>query len=310
MSDLQENVGKIYIIRNTVNDKVYIGQTIHTLQTRFRQHQKCAKNNDSRFRKICCAMNKYGADNFYIELIQDNIPLENLDEKEIYYIKQYNSYENGYNATAGGDSRIIYNDDDIVKLKQMLKDKVPYPDIAKEFNVTAITIQRIAHSFGIKRNLTISKEYLLNNYDKTNIEIAKEFGVNGATVTRAFQRYGIKRGRGVNNHKMPQNQGKKVDDVEYLAYRLTHTKCETFEHFGISRFIVEREDKYLFGNARKKIKNDCFRLLHLLYERHKDIYEHFMKYENNGATYREAMRKVLAVNGLYLPDEKPKTLFD
>lgn len=35
-----------------------------------------------------------------------------------------------------------------------------------------------------------------------------------------------------------------------------------------------------------------------------------MNYTNNGVTYREAMRKVLAVNGLFLPDEKPKTLFD
>ena len=29
-----------------------------------------------------------------------------------------------------------------------------------------------------------------------------------------------------------------------------------------------------------------------------------MNYTNNGVTYREALRKVLAVNGLYLPDEK------
>lgn len=50
--------------------------------------------------------------------------------------------------------------------------------------------------------------------------------------------------------------------------------------------------------------------LQLVYDLYPKWYEHFMKYENNGVTYREAMRKVLAVNGLYLPDEKPKTLFD
>ena len=32
-------------------------------------------------------------------------------------------------------------------------------------------------------------------------------------------------------------------------------------------------------------------------------YDTFMNYTNNGVTYREAMRKVLAVNGLSLPDE-------
>lgn len=31
----------------------------------------------------------------------------------------------------------------------------------------------------------------------------------------------------------------------------------------------------------------------------------FMKYTNNGVTYREALRKVLAVNNMYLPDEQP-----
>lgn len=35
-----------------------------------------------------------------------------------------------------------------------------------------------------------------------------------------------------------------------------------------------------------------------------------MNYTNNGVTFREALRKVLSVNGLYLPDEQPQTLFD
>ena len=50
--------------------------------------------------------------------------------------------------------------------------------------------------------------------------------------------------------------------------------------------------------------------LQLVYDLYPKWYEHFMKHENNGVTYREAMRKVLAVNGLHLPDEKPKNLFD
>lgn len=50
--------------------------------------------------------------------------------------------------------------------------------------------------------------------------------------------------------------------------------------------------------------------LQLCYELYPKMYNHFMNYTNNGVTYREAMRQVLAVNGLFLPDEKPKTLFD
>lgn len=44
--------------------------------------------------------------------------------------------------------------------------------------------------------------------------------------------------------------------------------------------------------------------LKLCYELYPKWYNHFMSYTNNGVTYREAMRKVLSVNGLELPDEK------
>lgn len=48
----------------------------------------------------------------------------------------------------------------------------------------------------------------------------------------------------------------------------------------------------------------------LLLQEHPKCYDMVMNYTNNGTTFREALRKVLAVNGRYLPDEEPKTLFD
>ena len=50
--------------------------------------------------------------------------------------------------------------------------------------------------------------------------------------------------------------------------------------------------------------------LQLVYDLYPKMYELFMGYTNNGVTYREALRKVLAVNGLYLPDEKPVQQLD
>ena len=49
-------------------------------------------------------MNKYGKDKFHIELIEE-VPIEKLSEREIYWINFYNSYHNGYNATLGGDGK-------------------------------------------------------------------------------------------------------------------------------------------------------------------------------------------------------------
>lgn len=48
----------------------------------------------------------------------------------------------------------------------------------------------------------------------------------------------------------------------------------------------------------------------VLYRNYPKCYDMVMDYTNNGVTFREALRKALAVNGLYLPDEQPPTLFD
>lgn len=40
------------------------------------------------------------------------------------------------------------------------------------------------------------------------------------------------------------------------------------------------------------------------------MYHHIMAYTNNGVTFREAVRKVLAVKGLFLPDENPQLSLD
>lgn len=64
-----------------------------------------------------------------------------------------------------------------------------------------------------------------------------------------------------------------------------------------------------FGCAYGADRKDDERFKILLREYPK-IFDMVMNYTNNGVTFREALRKVLAVNGLYLPDEEPKNLFD
>ena len=99
----QENIkGEVYIIKNNINDKVYIGQTIQGYKNRFYAHKHESKSID---RPLYRAFKKYGFDNFYIELLEDNIPYEKLDEREIYWIKYYNSVNpNGYNLSSGGQA--------------------------------------------------------------------------------------------------------------------------------------------------------------------------------------------------------------
>ena len=63
-------------------------------------------------RPLYNAFNKYGIEHFSIHLIEEcdeNI----LGEREKYWIKYYNSKENGYNATLGGDGSTLYDYDEI-----------------------------------------------------------------------------------------------------------------------------------------------------------------------------------------------------
>lgn len=195
----------IYIIRNKINDKVYIGQTCNSIRERFLQHTKPSVVKKRGTYKLYNAISKYGKENFYYELLEENIDSDDADNKEIYYIDKYDSYENGYNSTRGGDSKTISKVQDIILLKELFEKKVSMKEIAKIFNVNAITIQRTLHSLGFWYRKKLAKNDLLKNRNKTNIEIAKILGVSVATVTRYFKKYNIPRGKGCSNHLNYQN---------------------------------------------------------------------------------------------------------
>lgn len=196
----------IYIIKNKINDKVYIGQTSTSIRERFMQHTKPSVLKKRGTYKLYNAMSKYGKENFYCELLENNLESDEADNKEIYYIDKYNSYENGYNSTRGGDSKTICKIQDIIFLKELFDKKVPMKKIAKIFKVNIMTIQRTLHSLNLWYRKKVDKECLLKNKDKTNIEIAKILGVSTATVTRYFKKYNIPRGTGCSNHLNFQNR--------------------------------------------------------------------------------------------------------
>jgi group I intron endonuclease len=75
--------GLIYKITNQINNKVYIGLTIRTLEERQKQHLYGVGNGNGTT-PIARAFLKYGKENFVFEIIEDKIPNEELDERERY----------------------------------------------------------------------------------------------------------------------------------------------------------------------------------------------------------------------------------
>lgn len=95
--------GKIYLAQCLLGKrKIYVGQTFRSLQARIDNHKKASTILQDHFHR---ALNKYGFENFKWELLAEDIPIEELDDWEMYYIWLYQSYTYGYNLTTGGNSK-------------------------------------------------------------------------------------------------------------------------------------------------------------------------------------------------------------
>ena len=107
----------IYKITNLINNKVYIGQTRQDIHKRFIQHCSCANRTHPYKSKLHEAIRKYGKDNFNIECIDIANNLDELNEKEIFWIKYYNSLDInfGYNITSGGGGTPDYHHSEEIK---------------------------------------------------------------------------------------------------------------------------------------------------------------------------------------------------
>ncbi len=83
---------------------MYIGKTERDIHERFKEHKYDMDRRKNEKRPLYDAMNKYGIENFKIELLKET---NDPEERERYYIKYYDTFNNkkGYNATAGGDGR-------------------------------------------------------------------------------------------------------------------------------------------------------------------------------------------------------------
>lgn len=206
--------GKIYKYTNLINNKIYIGQTKQSLENRHKRHLTQLDDNTYFHR----AIKKYGISNFKMELVEDKIPFKDLDTREKFWIKYYDSFYTtgkGYNLTEGGQWG----------------------------SGTQILTTRQADEI----------KYLISNSDKTFVEIAKKYNVSVSCISdintgRSFNE---------ENLSYPLRQAPVKSEInESNLYNIIHMLKNTKITFNeIAR--INRVKPYTIGIINRGIYSQC-----------------------------------------------------
>lgn len=186
----------IYKITNTLNNKIYIGQTSQKIQDRWNDHKKC--KDDYPLQR---AIKKYGWDNFTKEVIETVDSFEQAIEREKYWINYYktcipihgNQY--GYNLTPGGEGVIRITPEQEELILQLWNQHKNLTQIGKILHIDRHTAQRILARKGVSsEEFQKNKFYhyhpiyvynlngeLLNVYDTRN-EVCQKYNINTTQI--------------------------------------------------------------------------------------------------------------------------------
>lgn len=95
----------VYKITNLINQQVYIGQA-QDIEERWKKHREKGRNlntSEAFNNPLYQDMKKYGLENFKFEILEE-CPISELNDKERYWISYFDSFNNGYNRTEGGQN--------------------------------------------------------------------------------------------------------------------------------------------------------------------------------------------------------------
>ncbi len=99
----------IYCIKNTTNNKVYIGQSSQITDHRLQEHKSKLRSSCHENIHLQRAWNKYGESAFIFEKLAETNSLEKLNELEDRFAEQYRATDRefGYNIRGTGDNRAV-----------------------------------------------------------------------------------------------------------------------------------------------------------------------------------------------------------
>lgn len=187
----------IYKHTNKINNLSYIGKTSKTIDERFYGHiSKAKQGSDYKFHK---AIIEFGEDNFYSEILEECDELD-ANKREKFWIKFYDTFNNGYNMNNGGSG--WSNIESYEKFKLSIN-KIQYNN------------KTVAENRYLKRN-----ETLLNK----DINFLKNIGIKSSETQKKNGK-----NKGFNNPNFNNTKifvfvffGEKID--EFIISELKYTK--------------------------------------------------------------------------------------
>lgn len=229
ISSIPKSCG-IYCFRNNVNNKCYIGQAIN-IRRRVRSH--FSKINDGL--AIHKAILKYGINGFSFYIIENDLEIEMLNDREIFWISFFDSYNNGYNMTPGGNATAKRTEEVIRKLQNTSScKKIIAYNYKYNYYLECKSTRQLARIFK-EKHINISAQ---NIYDaRLNKSYSKDF-IFGETVSDI--QYILK------TKKLPK-------DINIYLYHIPSKKYSSVFHSSQEATMYIRSFGYKISDSHIKI---------------------------------------------------------
>lgn len=250
----------IYKITNKINHKVYIGQSID-IKRRWRSHRESFENN-TKDTILIKAVQKYGIENFIFEVLEE-CDVNELDSKEQFYIAYYNSYNNGYNMSLGGQQgnhgwECKISNTQLLEIYDLLiNSNLSQKEIAQLYSVGQDTISEINN--GKTRTLPGYNYPLRQNWKREIIVIdGKEQLINANLICPKCGNLKKTREKGLcqNCQKIARRKVERPDAVT-LAREIVETNfCAVGRKYGVSDNAIRKWCKsYGLPTTKNELKD-------------------------------------------------------
>lgn len=143
----------IYCATNTVTGRQYVGLTTCTLDSRIYGHKRDALVHPNT--KFYRAINKYNFENFEFSVLEDNVAdVDTLKKREAHWIKELDTYKNGYNSTFGGEDAPMWHKEARDKVSTAMTGRIVSEETRRRLSVAHTGLEGTPHTTEHKKYMS------------------------------------------------------------------------------------------------------------------------------------------------------------